>query len=226
MTTPRTPEGSNEPGMWDAYHANPRAGVSALNALKTAVVCHLFAARIRGLAGPFDSVLELGVGTASTLDVLARYTGARAVGIDRSLPALELARARYPKLDLREGDLFDLALEPASFDLVYSVGLLEHFSLADQRRLLAIHARHARKYVVLMTPGDGLLMNAILFINRRVLGRTGVWADEDVFSERILRERFPGIPFEVRWDRHFGNLIVWFGFRPPDFRPGDHETQL
>jgi SAM-dependent methyltransferase len=212
---------SNDAAMWDAYHRTSiRTAVGALNALKTHVVCRLFAMRIAGLAGRFDSVLELGVGTASTLDVLARRSGARAVGIDRSEPAVALARARYPHLDVRVGDMFDLDLEPRSFDLVYSVGLLEHFTVDDQRRLLSIHAKYARRCVVLMTPGDSLLMNAILFVNRRVLGRSGVWADEDVFSERILRQRFPGTPFEVRWDRHFGNLIVWFGFHPDRLNVG------
>lgn len=231
MSTQGDPrEGSNDPGMWDDYHRHSAGTVvGALNALKTSIVCHLFGARIRSMAGPFDSVLELGVGTASTLDSLARLARLRglgngrarelrAVGIDRSAPAIAQARASYPRLDLRVADIFDLPLEPKSFDVVYSVGLLEHFSEPDQRRLLSIHARHARKYVVLMTPGDSLLMNSVLFFNKQILGRSGVWADEDVFSERILAERFPGTRFDVRWDAHFGNLIVWFGFDPSAWR--------
>lgn len=209
--------GSNDPEMWDAYHGRRAASaVGALNALKTSLVCHLFAQRIRSMAGRFESVLELGVGTASTLDVLQRTTGARAVGIDRSDSAIRIASQQYPRLDLRVADMFALDLPEKSFDVVYSVGLLEHFTVPDQKRLLAVHARYARKYVVLMVPADGLLMNSILFVNKRVLGRSGYWADEDVFSDRILRARFPGTKFDVRWDRRFGNLILWFGFRPDD----------
>lgn len=207
--------GSNDEQMWTDYHTRSVwSPTGALNALKTTVVCRMFASRILGMSGPISSALELGCGTASTLATLARRTGARAVGIDRSPAAVAQARARYPRIDVQVGDLFDLQLPPKSFDLVYSVGLFEHFARAEQLRLLEVHAALATKYVCMMVPADGILMNSILYFNKRILGRSGTWADEEVFSARLLARYFPGYTFDVDVDRRFGNLILWFGWRP------------
>lgn len=208
---------SNAPEMWDRYHRSPLGSVThALGVLKTTVVCRMFASRILAMAGaPVRSVLELGCGTASTLACIQRRTGARCVGVDRSPEAVAIARRDHPRLEVTEGDIFALPFADRSFDLVYSVGLLEHFSRADQRALLDIHERLAARYVALMVPADSLLMNSILTFNKRVLGRSGTWADEEVFSGELLARNFPERRFDdVGMDRRFANLILWFGWRP------------
>lgn len=205
---------SNDARMWAEYHLKGVGTVTHfLNWLKTAFVCELFASRILRMAGPVSSVLELGCGTASTLNVIRRRTGAACTGVDRCIEGLELARVRHPELDLREADIFDLPFPPKSFDLVYSVGLLEHFDHRDQERLLQIHGDLARKGAVLMVPADSLVMNSILHVNRRWLGRSGTWADEQVFSPRSLRAYFPTYAFEAAKDHRFLNMILWFGWK-------------
>ncbi len=65
-----------------------------------------------------------------------------------------------------------------------------------------------------MVPADGLLMNSILFVNKRLLGRSGTWADEEVFSAQLLARNFPERTFDhASMDRRFANLILWFGWR-------------
>jgi len=205
---------SNDASMWERYHSAAPSPVHLLNLVKQTVVCEMFASKILSMSGPIGSTLELGCGTASTLNVISRRTGARCVGIDRDPAAVATAQAKYPGLKLEVGDIFNLPLPPKSFDLVYSVGLLEHFTRAEQRSLLEIHARFATKYVALMVPADSVLMNSILFVNKSLLKRTGVWADEEVFSPGLLREYFPEYTFDASFDRRFGNLIMWFGYRP------------
>jgi SAM-dependent methyltransferase len=209
------PVASNEERMWADYHTRrPGSAVHALNALKTSVVCKMFASRILSMSGPVSSVLELGCGTASTLNEIQHRTGGRAVGIDRSVEALDQAREKYPNLVLEQQDLFNLPYAKKSFDLVYSVGLFEHFTRAEQRQLLEIHASFASKYVAMMVPADSLLMNSILLVNKRILGRSGTWADEEVFSPRLLKEYFPDYHFDAGFDYRFGKLIMWFGWKP------------
>jgi cyclopropane fatty-acyl-phospholipid synthase-like methyltransferase len=166
------------------------------------------------MSGPVSSVLELGCGTASTLNEIQRRRGGRAVGVDRSVEALEQGRSKYPNLTLEQQDIFNLPYEKKSFDLVYSVGLFEHFTRAEQERLLEIHGSFASRYVALMVPADSLLMNSILLVNKRILGRTGTWADEEVFSPRLLRKYFPQYRFDANFDYRFGKLIMWFGWKP------------
>jgi SAM-dependent methyltransferase len=206
---------SNDAAMWSAYHTQGAGRtVRALNAFKQTVVCKMFASKILSMSGPVGSALELGCGTASTLDEIARRIDGRAVGVDRSPEAVAIARARYPRVQLDVGDIFALPYPKKSFDLVYSVGLFEHFTRVEQRQLLEIHAAYATRYVALMVPGDSLLMNSILFMNKKVLGRSGYWADEEVFSPRLLGEYFPDYQFDASFDYRFGNLIMWFGWRP------------
>jgi SAM-dependent methyltransferase len=218
MTRNAGPEvSSNDEQMWADYHrSRPGTVVHALNTLKTTVICRLFASKILSMSGPVRSVLELGCGTASTLDEIASRTGARCVGVDRSPEAIAIARAKYPRLELELGDIFQLGFERRSFDLVYSVGLFEHFTRAEQRQLLEIHASFASRYVAMMVPADSVLMNSILFVNKRMLGRSGTWADEQVFSPRILGELFPEYRFDGSLDHRFANLIMWFGWSPAE----------
>jgi SAM-dependent methyltransferase len=85
-------------------------------------------------AGPIDA-LDLGCGTGRYFWAL---TGVQSLeGVDASAAMLAQAERPYrqseitvPKITLREGDLLSLALPAASFDLVYSIGVLaEHTPL-------------------------------------------------------------------------------------------------
>jgi cyclopropane fatty-acyl-phospholipid synthase-like methyltransferase len=206
---------SNDAAMWDSYHRSViGTPVHALNVLKTTIVCRMFASKILSMSGPVRSVLELGCGTGSTLAQIQARTGARCVGIDRSDDAAAIARKKYPNITVDTGDIFKLPYEKKSFDLVYSVGLFEHFTRTEQCQLLAIHADWATRYSAMMVPADSLLMNSILFVNKRLLKRTGYWADEEVFSPANLREKFPAQKLDdAAFDYRFGNLIMWFGWR-------------
>jgi 2-polyprenyl-3-methyl-5-hydroxy-6-metoxy-1,4-benzoquinol methylase len=84
---------------------------------------------------PGASVLEVGCGGSVWLPALARG-GADCWGIDYSRPGLDLlARTlerQCARATLVAGDFFDASALPAHrFDLVYSVGLVEHFSPPD-----------------------------------------------------------------------------------------------
>lgn len=207
---------SNDAEMWDSYHRSViGTPVHALNTVKTTIVCRMFASKILSMSGPIKSVLELGCGTGSTLAQIGERTGARCVGVDRSEDALVQARRKYPGVRFEVADIFNLPYEKKSFDLVYSVGLFEHFTRDEQNQLLEIHGAYAKNYAAMMVPADSLLMNSILYFNKRILKRTGYWADEEVFSPANLREKFPQQRLDhASFDYRFGNLIMWFGWRP------------
>ncbi|MFT5395661.1 MAG: cyclopropane fatty-acyl-phospholipid synthase-like methyltransferase [Gammaproteobacteria bacterium] len=208
-------EESNDPEVWAEYHTK-RLGTPthALNVLKRSIVCEMFANKILRMSGPVSSVLELGCGTGSVLNVISRRMDANAVGVDRDQGCISTAQHNYPRATYQQGDIFNLPFEEKSFDLVYSVGLFEHFSYEDQLRLLNIHARYAKRYVALMVPADSWVMNSILYFNKRILKRNGTWADEEVFSKRLLQEKFSEYEFNVQKDHRFANMILWFGWQP------------
>jgi SAM-dependent methyltransferase len=77
------------------------------------------------LAGKF--VLDVGCG-AGRFTEIALDAGARVVAVDYS-GAVDACRANvggHPNLEVIQGDLFALPFEPAQFDFVYCLGVLQH----------------------------------------------------------------------------------------------------
>ena len=92
---------------------------------------------------PFRAMLDLGTGTGRILELFGPKVE-RGLGIDLSLDMLALARARIERAGLkncsvRQGDIYDLALPPASFDVVVIHQVL-HF-LDDGARAIREAAR-------------------------------------------------------------------------------------
>jgi SAM-dependent methyltransferase len=216
----RPPRHDNSVQMWDQYFSAPEQGTWSFSSLvhRARVSYHgnLFAERVETLGGPAASYLEIGVGTAETLKRLQRMTGARCVGIDKTDRACDLARANATNCQILSGDGLDLPFDDASFDVVYSLGVLEHFELEDQMRLLREHARVARNEVLLHLPALTPHMWTIMWLNRSILGRKGVWADDELFTTRLFRKKFPGLPFRSLFDWAAGAMTLWFAMKPAD----------
>ncbi len=92
---------------------------------------------------PFRALLDLGTGTGRILEIFGPKIE-RGLGIDLSLDMLALARARIERAGLkncsvRQGDIYDLALPPSSFDAVIIHQVL-HF-LDDGARAIREAAR-------------------------------------------------------------------------------------
>lgn len=88
-------------------------------------------------------VLECGCGMGRFVEVLARE-GADVIGVDFST-AVDSAFANlraYQNVTIVQADLFNLPLQYASFDFVYSIGVLHH--TPDTRQALHAIARHVK----------------------------------------------------------------------------------
>lgn len=115
---------------------------------------------LRGL-GPFDSVLEAGVGEATTLTVLAKQFAQRAAwhGFDVSWSRVRLGRdfARKHRVgaDLFCGDLFNIPLADGSMDVVYTSHSIEPNG-GREREAIRELARVAGKWLVLLEPAHEL----------------------------------------------------------------------
>jgi ubiquinone/menaquinone biosynthesis C-methylase UbiE/DNA-binding transcriptional ArsR family regulator len=102
---------------------------------------------------PIRALLDLGTGTGRMLELFAGKAE-RGLGLDMSLDMLALARARLDRaglkhLSVRQGNIYDLALPPDSFDVVIIHQVL-HF-LDDSGRAIVEAARVLR-------PGGRLLV--------------------------------------------------------------------
>lgn len=109
-------------------------------------------------------VVELAVGTGRVAIPVAEAIGRRVIGIDSSPAMLQVARARASdagvQLDLREGDMRDLALdEPAALIYCPARSLLHLPAWADRRRTFERVAASLR-------PGGRFAWNVFAFDHR------------------------------------------------------------
>ncbi|UCF82793.1 MAG: class I SAM-dependent methyltransferase [Desulfobacteraceae bacterium] len=80
---------------------------------------------------PNMRVLEIGCAPGKQLAYVGKHLGASVAGLDYSINGIELSRSLFDQLaikgDLRCEDIFLTTFQPESFDVVYSLGLIEHF---------------------------------------------------------------------------------------------------
>ena len=161
------PEASNRgalasPEHWEAFHSarKPRLRLPS----RLVVATRNLHALLRRRVHPGMRVLEIGFAPGKHLAYVAKVLGARVTGIDYSQTGVAVACDLFKALaiegDLRCEDVFASTVAPRTFDLVYSVGVIEHF--ADPSDLV-------RRHVELLRPGGSAL---ILIPNYRdVYGR-------------------------------------------------------
>ncbi|BDY30868.1 class I SAM-dependent methyltransferase [Mycolicibacterium mageritense] len=86
-------------------------------------------------------VLEAGCGEGYGADLIADVAN-RVIGLDYDEATVAHVRARYPRVDIRHGNLAELPLEDASVDVVVNFQVIEH--LWDQAQFVAECARVLR----------------------------------------------------------------------------------
>lgn len=103
----------------------------------------------------YPNLLDIGTGTGRMLELLAPHAG-RLVGLDSSHSMLAVARANIARaelptgqVELRQGDVYSMPFERASYDLIVIHQVLHY--LDDPARAVAEAAR-------LVTPGGRLLV--------------------------------------------------------------------
>ncbi|WP_280209772.1 class I SAM-dependent methyltransferase [Nocardia cyriacigeorgica] len=94
-------------------------------------------------------VLEAGSGEGYGADMIAGVA-TRVIGLDYDASAVEHVRARYPRVEMIQGNLADLPLEDASVDVVVNFQVIEH--LWDQSQFL-------RECLRVLRPGGELLIS-------------------------------------------------------------------
>jgi SAM-dependent methyltransferase len=94
-------------------------------------------------------VLEAGSGEGYGADLIANVAR-RVIGLDYDESAVAHVRARYPRVDMRHGNLAELPLADADVDVVVNFQVIEH--LWDQ-------AQFVRECTRVLRPGGVLLMS-------------------------------------------------------------------
>ncbi len=98
---------------------------------------------LRSAVRPGMKYLEIGCAPGKMLSWVAAVLGAEVSGLDYSEPGVRVARKLFGELglraDIRHEDVFATTFADASFDVVYSGGVIEHFE--DPAPMVRLHAR-------------------------------------------------------------------------------------
>jgi len=101
--------------------------------------------------------LEVGFGSGYLISLFARL-GFRAVGIERDDTAFQYSRAileeKMVSALIAKGDGFNLPFKDNTFDIVSSFGMIEHYDLYQQGKLLKEMSRVSKNLVLVGVPND------------------------------------------------------------------------
>jgi SAM-dependent methyltransferase len=142
-------------------------------------------------------ILEAGCGTGGNLGTLRAYGDV--VAFEPHEPAVEIARAGHPDLDIRMGSLpDDVPFGDEAFDLVAALDVLEHIE-GDEAAIKALISR--------VKPGGYLLLT--------VPTHQSLWGQHDRrlhhvrrYQVRRLRELCTGPGLELRYFGAFNTLLA------------------
>jgi 2-polyprenyl-3-methyl-5-hydroxy-6-metoxy-1,4-benzoquinol methylase len=134
---------------WRSTHSQPRWRLPSRLNVGTNNLLRI----ISGHARQGMRVLEIGCAPGKFLAYLAQVQKASVCGLDYSEPGVAFSRELFSKLNLsgeiRCENIFTTTFPEASFDLVYSLGVIEHFD--DARTIV-------EKHLFLTKPGGSVVI--------------------------------------------------------------------
>ena len=129
---------------WDSYYARPYRTASLTRKLTASVLVDL----MRSNSGVHASILEIGGANSCFIDqILEEVEPARYDVIDNNQLGLDLLKSRYPRdnrVSVSQGDVLSTSEPERLYDIVFSVGLIEHFDRAGTARAVTAHFRYLR----------------------------------------------------------------------------------
>ncbi len=164
---PYLPDGGRSPlkvqKEWDVYWNKERKSENMLYDL-IAVFYRVFIIRrildhfIRKHFVRGTKVLHAGCGSGQVDQGAARWV--RLSALDISIKALEIYKKTNPTVrDIAHGDIFNIPYQPETFDGIYNLGVMEHFTVEEIGRILKEFDRILKpsgKMVILVPPENGL----------------------------------------------------------------------
>ena len=157
-------------------------------------------------------VLEVGCGRGATLLNLVKH-GAVGSGLDYADNAIDFCKELQQKAGVNgnvrflRGDALDLPFDDGTFDLVYSIGLIEHF--ANPKPLLAQQFR-------VLKPGGIMIVQvpqkySLYTLMKKPLTKFGIWRYgvwETQFSDAELRRAVEATGFVPEYSCGYGSFSL------------------
>lgn len=136
------------------------------------------------------SILELGSGSGQNSLMIAEILQARQITlVDFNEEALAICRETFRDtpftVNYVKSDILDLELR-ATFDLVHSEGLIEHFYEAERERAFRRHVElcEPNGFIIILVPFESPQYDAFKWVYRRM--NRWIYEDEQIFTRDEL----------------------------------------
>jgi ubiquinone/menaquinone biosynthesis C-methylase UbiE len=150
--------------------------------------------------------LECGSGTGKISALIAKHNG-KVFLMDYSKKALEISRDFFKreKLDgvFEEGNIFNIPYQENEFDVVWSSGVLEHFSDTQQTQILAEMSRVCKKsgLLILFNP----FAKAYIYrLGKYFAEKRGKWPFGDEFPVKSMKKQAEKLDITLINEYSFG----------------------
>lgn len=133
-----------EQAHWDGFHqARPKLRLPSRLVITTRNIQDLLKKNVKHA----DKVLEIGFAPGKQLAYVGSVYGANVTGLDYSDYGVETAKQLFEALSLEANilceSIFESSLQDGTFDIVYSIGVVEHFN--DPTEIIHKHIQLLRK---------------------------------------------------------------------------------
>jgi SAM-dependent methyltransferase len=148
---------------------------------------------------PLDAgIVDVGCGSGSTLSIFRGLGYGRSVGVDGAENSLIISQKLYGFVkdnDVFMADARHLPFKDASFDLVFSQGLLEHYEhKSEARQIVSELCRLSKKHLLLLQPDQSSLFGLAKQLYERA-GRSS-WEKEYSYSKKDYVGLFDNLGFK------------------------------
>lgn len=150
-------------------------------------------------------ILEIGAGTGRDLEELSKK-GYVVTYSDFSSVAIEKFHKRNPKIEFQECDARNLPFQNNSFDLVYCLGLLEHFDRQDRKKIIKEMFRVSNQYILIDVPQR----YGFAFLVKKLLMLFGKWkyGEEIEFSYAQLLKEVKEVILDFKVVSRYGRELI------------------
>jgi ubiquinone/menaquinone biosynthesis C-methylase UbiE len=177
--------------LWDPFwatHATKKNYFHRLLWFIRFLFSSAYARRIAHASGEqhFAKLLEIGCGSARTLHYLDQtYESCECYALDLSPQAIHLVRSINPLFNTGIANAFSLPLVSNQIDIVFSIGLIEHFTREQAEQIVCEKIRVTRSggMVAIMVPWKSSAYNLIV---RKAFGKHWPFGDEKPFHRQEL----------------------------------------
>lgn len=189
---------------WTGYYQRPFVATSVTRQITTRrLIGHL----TRNQATPTPKIVEWGGGNSCFIEALYQHLKPQRYTVcDTNELGLTLMRQqaiRYPGLDALRADVLLSTAQSLQADIVFSVGLIEHFDPVGTARAIESHFACAKPggLVLISFPTPTLLYRVTRFCAESL----GLWAFPD---ERALQ--FAEVRHEMaKWGSFLASELIW-----------------